>query len=68
MTTKRKQDRTPGYDRKFPGLPIGTRVRVTFPDGRTLDTRTRSEAFYSPPVVEVAEHSECVPMAWVKPL
>lgn len=63
--TKRKKAE-PGYQQRS-DLPIGTRVRVTFPGGKPppLETRTRSEVFYVPPVVEVAGHHECVPLAWV---
>lgn len=68
MNEKRKRVE-PGYQNRG-GLAIGTRVRVTFPGGKRppLDTTTRSEVFYVPPVVQVADHHECVPMAWVSVL
>jgi len=66
MSGERRKRGESGYQNRG-GLPIGTRVRVTFPNGKRapLDTTTRSEVFYMPPVVEVNGWHECVPMAWV---
>lgn len=65
QTKRKKAD--PGYQQRDSRMPIGTSVRVTFPNGKRppLDTTTRSEVFYVPPVVEVHGYHECVPLAWV---
>lgn len=67
--TKRKKIE-PGYQQRDNRIPIGTRVRVTFPDGKRapIDTVTQSEVFYVPPVVQVDGCHECVPWAWVSVL
>lgn len=69
MSQAKRKKPDPGYQQRD-NLPIGTRVRVTFPGGKRepLETRTRSEVFYVPPVVEVHGYHECVPMAWVSVL
>lgn len=66
MSGERRKRAESGYQNRG-GLPIGTRVRVTFPNGKRepLETTTRSEVFYVPPVVEVHGWHECVPLAWV---
>lgn len=48
--------------------PVGSPVRVTIPDGRTVDTLTCSEVFYAPPLVAVYGVRDCVPLEWVGPL
>lgn len=51
---------------------IGTLVRVTRPDGTTLDGVTGSEVFHAPPVVwvrprgDLAASGEIVPLQWVR--
>lgn len=69
MSGERRKKVEAGYQNRG-GIPIGTRVRVTFPDGKRepLDTVTQSEVFYVPPVVQVAGYHECVPLTWVKVL
>ena len=48
--------------------PVGSAVRVTLPDGRTLDTTTRSEVFNTPPIVEVHGLRTCVALSLVAPM
>lgn len=67
MSQPKRKRAEEGYRQQDNRMPIGTRVRVTFPGGKRapLDTTTRSEVFYVPPVVEVRGYHECVPLAWV---
>lgn len=68
MSRNRKARGRPGAYERPPGIQPGSAVRVTFPDGRQLDTRTCSEVFGAPPIVGVYGVDQCVLMAWVAPL